>query len=423
MAEYQADIIVIGAGPAGLAAASCAAESGRRVLVLDESPRAGGQIWRHRKRESLPGAARQWLERFDRSGARLLGGTTVVDIAGSTVIAERDGETVIARGDAIILCVGARELFLPFPGWTLPGVVGVGGGQALLKAGTAVRDKRVVIAGTGPLLLPVAAAFANYGASVQLVADQAPFARLFSFGLGLWRSPAKLIDAARYRAAFARTSYANGTWVTRASGDHAVREVEVTDGGRTRTIACDMLCVGYNLVPSVELPRLAGCALDENGSVVVNEQQQTSQPGIYCAGETTGLGGVDAALVEGQIAAYVAVGEAAKAARLFGARNKQRAFAVRLRQTFALRDELRSLPDANTIVCRCEDVRFGQLQACASQRDAKLHTRAGMGPCQGRICGAALRYQFGWNADTIRTPVSPASVAVLAGSGTGASNV
>lgn len=418
MAEYHADIIVIGAGPAGIAAAASAAESGRRVIVLDESPRAGGQIWRHRARGSLPTNARRWLQRFDRSGAQLLSGTTVVDIVTGAVTAERNGETIHARADAIILCVGARELFLPFPGWTLPGVVGVGGGQALLKAGTAVRGKRAVIAGTGPLLLPVAAAFANAGASVRLVADQAPAGRLVSFGLGLWRSPAKILDAALYRSAFVRTKYALGTWVTRANGDDAVREVVVTDGRKTRTLECDLLCVGYNLVPSVELPRLAGCGLDEHGCVIVDELQQTTQPGIYCAGETTGLGGVDSALVEGQIAGHSAAGVTARAARLFSARDSHRGFARRLKQTFELREELRSLPDADTIVCRCEDVRFSQLAACSSQREAKLHTRAGMGPCQGRICGAALRHQFGWNPDTVRNPVAPAAVNTLAGTST-----
>ena len=418
MAELHADIIVVGAGPAGLAAAACAAESGKRVLVLDESPRPGGQIWRHRERRSLPVLAQRWLERFDRSGAKLISGASVVDITEGTVIADRDGEAVITHASAIILCVGARELFLPFPGWTLPGVVGVGGGQALLKAGTSVAGKTAVIAGTGPLLLPVAAAFAKAGANVRLVADQAPLARMASFALGLWRAPAKILDGARYRSAFARTPYKTGTWVTRANGDEVVREVVITDGRSTQTLPCDILCVGYNLVPSVELPRLAGCGLDEHGNVMVNDRQETTQRGVFCAGETTGLGGVDAALVEGQIAGYAAAGVFDRAQRLFGERAKWRAFAHRLKHTFALRDELKKLPDANTIVCRCEDVRYGQLSACASQRDAKLHTRAGMGACQGRICGAALRHHFGWNADTIRTPIAPVTVSTLSAGGT-----
>lgn len=418
MAELHADIIVVGAGPAGLAAACCAAESGRRVVVLDESPRPGGQIWRHRSRDTLPSVARRWLERFDRSGAQLLSGVSVVDIAHGTITGDREGETIAACADAIILCVGARELFLPFPGWTLPGVVGVGGGQALLKAGASVRGKRAVIAGTGPLLLPVAAAFAQAGADVRLVAEQAPFGNLLAFGLGLWKSPAKMLDAIRYRSAFARTPYAFGTWVVRANGDDAIREVVISDGRSTRTLSCDLLCVGYSLVPSVELPRLAGCALDEHGCVIVDERQQTSEVGVYCAGETTGLGGVDAALVEGQIAGYAAAGETRRAASLFGARHAQRNFARRLRHTFALRDELKSLPDADTIVCRCEDVRFGQLKTCTSQREAKLHTRAGMGPCQGRICGAALRHHFGWQPDTVRNPIAPVPVSTLASAGT-----
>ena len=414
MAEQRADVVVVGAGPAGLAAASCAAERGKRVIVLDDSPRPGGQIWRHRSQDSLPAVARTWLTRFERSGATLWSGATVVDLVAGAVQGEREGRPFSINTAAIILCVGARELFLPFPGWTLPGVVGVGGGQALLKAGTNVRGQRVVIAGSGPLILPVAAAMAKAGAKVVSICEQAPFSRLASFALTLWRSPAKVLEAMRYRAAFAGTRFHTGRWIVRANGDDRVRDAVLTDGSREYTIPCDVLCAGFGLVPATELPRLAECALDDDGNVRVDELQQTTQPGIYCAGETTGLGGVDAALVEGQIAGYAAAAATHLARPLFAERDRQKQFAQQLKHSFALRDELRSLATADTIVCRCEDVRFAQLEPCGSLREAKLYTRAGMGPCQGRVCGAALHYQFGWSADTVRVPAAAASVGVLA---------
>ena len=414
MAEQQCDVVVIGAGPAGMAAAGCAAEQGQRVVVFDEGVRAGGQIWRHRSAATLPAGARWWLERFERSGARLISGATVADVCDGEVRAEQNGVAMIVRAPAVILCTGARELFLPFPGWTLPGVLGIGGGQALLKAGMQVSGKRVVIAGAGPLLLPVAAAFAQHGAAVQLVAEQASRARLLKFAAALWRTPGKLLEAARFRGAFGRAEYAAHTWVTRARGDDVVHEVDVTDGTRVRTLPCDLLCVGHGLVPATELARLAGCELDELGNVAVDAFQQSTQHGIYCAGETTGIGGVEAAVIEGQIAGLAAAGEAAHARELFRKRAAQQVFARRLRATFALRAELHRLADADTVVCRCEDVPFGELANGSSMRAAKLRTRAGMGPCQGRVCGSALQELFGWTADTVRLPAAAVKVATLA---------
>ena len=415
MAEYHADLVVVGAGPAGIAAACCAAEAGRRVVMLDESPRPGGQIWRHRERAQLPVQAQRWLTRLDRSGATLLSGVTVIDARGTAVTGERAGATVTVHADAAAYCVGARERFLPFPGWTLPGVVGVGGGQALLKAGMDVRGKRAVVAGSGPLLFPVAAALAKQGALIELVAEQTPLRKLVGFATGLWRSPDKLIEAARYRFDFSRARFAAGSWVVRAEGTSSVEQAVLTDGSSARTIPCDLLCVGYGLVPATELARLAGCALDGDGNVTVDQHQQTSVPNVYCAGETTGVGGVDAALVEGQIAGHAAGrGGAQIRQSLLARRDRYRRFATQLNVAFALRAELRSLAEPNTIVCRCEDVHYDLLAGMKSIREAKLYTRAGMGPCQGRVCGAALQYLFGWSLDTVRLPIAAAQVATLA---------
>jgi len=183
-------VVVVGGGPAGIAAAVHAAEAGARTLLVDEHARPGGQIWRHRGQP--PPSARRWLERFARSGAAVLRGATVVDADGRELLVEHEGRGRRVAFERLVLATGARELFLPFPGWTLPGVVGAGGAQALLKAGARFDGTRVVVAGSGPLLLAVAAALKQEGARVVGIAEQAPLSRLAAFGASLWREPRKV---------------------------------------------------------------------------------------------------------------------------------------------------------------------------------------------------------------------------------------
>jgi NADPH-dependent 2,4-dienoyl-CoA reductase/sulfur reductase-like enzyme len=314
---------------------------------------------------------------------------------------------------AVVLATGARERYLPFPGWTLPGVVGIGGAQALAKAGTDVRGRRVVIAGSGPLLLPVAALLARRGARVSLVAEQAPPERVRGFARSLaLAAPRKLVQAARYRAAFAGTPYRAGTWVVRAEGESHLSAVTLTDGRRRWTEPCDLLATGYGLVPNAELARLLGCELS-GGFVAVNAYQRTSVEGLYAAGEPTGIAGVEAALMEGELAGLAAAGRAAAADERPRALEREHRLAARMEQAFALRLELHALADAETIVCRCEDVRLGQIDPSWCARQAKLYTRAGMGPCQGRVCGPALEHLFGWPPDRVRPPLAVSSVGAL----------
>ena len=415
MHEVRADVVIIGAGPGGIAAAVTAREHGRSVIIIDEAPRAGGQIWRHRDRASLPREARTWLSRLDASGAQLMTSTSAFDASAAPLyidVTRNDTHVRVHAEHALILATGAREIFLPFPGWTLPGVVGVGAAQALMKAGTSVRGMRLVIAGSGPLLLPVAAMAAHEGARVVHVAEQAEPRAVRGFAMSLWRSPGRIAMAARYRAQFLRTPYRSGQWIVRAHGSARVQEAVISDGRRTRTIACDLLCVGYGLTPATEFARLLGAAVDEHG-VRVDDAQRTSLERVFCVGESAGVAGAPSALLQGTVAGTVAAGASvpAKTLRLL---RTERDFAVRLDRAFALRAELNSLAEPDTLVCRCEDVSHGTLTQFASARDAKLQTRAGMGPCQGRVCGTALRQIHGWQYDTVRPPLVPAAVATLA---------
>ena len=409
--ELFCDVAIVGAGPAGIAAACRVADAGRAVVVLDEGLGPGGQIWRPKLGGAQPKVARQWIARLEATRAVVRESTSVYDISrepsGEFVLhAESAGRAVSVRASNVILATGARERFLPFPGWTLPNVLGIGGAQALLKTGLDVAGKRVVIAGSGPLLLPVAASFANAGAKLLLVAEQATAARVRRFATSLWRRPKTLIQAATLRSAFLRTRYAMGTWVRSASGSDAVREVTVTDGRTSETLGCDLLCVAFGLVPNTRLARLVGCEV-ANGTVRVDATQETSIPNVYCAGEPTGIAGVDMALVEGEIAGLAAVGHSVPQ-RLAARRAALEREMTLLDAAFALRPDVTSLAQPDTIVCRCEDVRLRDLDARWTSRQAKLYTRAGMGPCQGRVCGAALESMLGWSQDSVRPPVQPA---------------
>jgi D-hydroxyproline dehydrogenase subunit alpha len=232
------------------------------------------------------------------------------------------------------------------------------------------------------------------------------------FALGLWRRPRRLLDALFYRAASLPARYLAGVWISAASGEDRLREATLTDGSRSWNEPCDFLCCGYGLVANLELPIMMNCAVAD-GRVVVNELQETSVSRIFCAGELTGIGGLELALVEGEIAGLAAAGRIVEAQGLQSRRRSLAAFASDLEASFALRDELLALPRPDTVVCRCEDVTYGRLDPSWSRRQAKLYTRVGMGPCQAKVCGPALELLFGWAADSIRPPLRPTPLSTL----------
>jgi NADPH-dependent 2,4-dienoyl-CoA reductase/sulfur reductase-like enzyme len=411
--DSEFEVVVVGAGPAGLAAACTAAESHRRVALVDETPWIGGQIWRGQAARPTLSSARSWLARFHKSGVMLLDRTCVIGAPQpGLLLAEQDGQPRQIWWKRLIVATGARELFLPFPGWTLPGVMGPGGLLSLVKNGWPVDRQRVVIAGSGPLLLAAAKGLTRHGARVVSIAEQAPWKKVASFGFGLWRHPSKLWQGLSLKVSLRDVRFHYGDWPVRAEGTEQVRSVTLTDGHRTWSEDCDVLACGFGLIPNVELPLLLGCEL-ENRFVQVDSWQGTSVPNVYCAGEPTGIGGADCALVEGAIAGYAAADQTSRAKALFGRRTSWHKFRSDLAQAFVLRPELKSLATEETLVCRCEDVTFARLRQFQSWREAKLHARCGMGPCQGRVCGAATKVIFGWGMESVRPPVSSARVSSL----------
>jgi len=414
----HSEILVVGAGPAGLAAATAAASTCAKVTVLDDNPGPGGQIWRSGiasasiTRDPARDAA---IRCFRESKAVLLAGRRVIDAGPSQTLrtfVEETGVIETFTWDRLILATGARERFLPFPGWTLPGVFGAGGLQALVKGGYSVAGKRVVVAGTGPLLLAVAAHLQEDGAQIVAIAEQAGLGSLLPFATRLLSHPAKLVQGARYRAALSRVPYRTGCWPVAAEGTAKLTAVLLTDGSKTWTEPCDLLACGFHLVPNTELAVLLGCKL-KDGCVSVEPTQETTVENVYCVGEPTGIAGLDAALVQGEIAGLAAAKAETQAKALFKRRDREQAFGKGLDRAFALRPELRTLAQPDTIVCRCEDVRYAQLQSQPSWTDAKLQTRCGMGPCQGRICGPAAQTLFGWQNTSIRPPIFPVPLSAL----------
>ncbi|MDH7599242.1 MAG: FAD/NAD(P)-binding oxidoreductase [Sedimentisphaerales bacterium] len=406
------DVVIVGAGPAGIAAAVTASRFGLKTALVEDSPGPGGQVWQ----ETPSGRpwSRRWLNRLRACGAQVLGGTTAVcPVDQRTLLVETLDDHHVLAWRHLILATGARELLLPMPGWTVPGVFGAAGLARLAKNGWPVAGKKVVVAGSGPLLLPAALTLKRYGARIALIAEQAPIGRLIGFALAcMYLAPAKLLQAWLYGLRLANVRYKMGCWPASVEGDVCLKKVSLVHKGLKIAIDCDILACGFGLVPNLELARLLGCSIQQ-GVVCVDQWQRTSVPGIYAAGEQTCIAGMEHAILSGRIAALVIAGQYQEARPMLGACSRARRFGHALARAFALRPEVLGLADQETIICRCEDVTAGQLQPYTDWRKARLMKRCGMGPCQGRICGAALSHIKAWPYPTARPPLLPTRIATL----------
>ena len=405
MNRRESQVLVVGGGGAGLSAAAAAAQNGAKTVVIDENPGFGGQIWRKSLTRVNTKAARL-VSLLESRGVELLPATTVFDrISRSSVAAELESESIEFEFEKLIIATGARERFLPFPGWTLQNVFGVGGLQALVKGGYSIKNKRIVIAGTGPLLPAVAEFLVDHGGKLVIIAEQARLSSLIAFGYASVGLPSKLSQAVKL---LPKTlgRYRTGSYVSCAFGDEGVNSVEIESNRTTVVYDCDILATGFHLVPNLELPRLFGLNCTASGCKV-DRFQRTSNNQVFAVGETTGVGGIELAQIEGTIAGLSAVGADSEAAAFFKKRSRYQRFSDALEKAFLIRQEILELSDDETLVCRCEDVSFGRLREFRSWRDAKLKTRCGMGPCQGRICGAATELLFGWSPQSVRSPIVP----------------
>ncbi|QPZ38056.1 NAD(P)/FAD-dependent oxidoreductase [Paramicrobacterium chengjingii] len=456
-------IVVIGAGPAGLAAARSALRAGADVTLLDSSDQLGGQFWRH-----LPDAAHAAKQRVLHHGWSTFEALasevtqhpscTLVQNAQVWLIEQRDdgaprvhahvgpvdsvGRTALTlEPEALILATGAHDRTLPFPGWTLPGVYTAGAAQALAKSERIALGSRAIVAGAGPFLLPVAQSLALTGARVLGVYEATTTAALMrGWGAKPWQLGAavgKMPELAGYVAGHVRHGipYFTGRAVIEAHGTDRVEAATVARvdaswspiAGTETTIETDAVCVSHGFTPRLELAIAAGCSITAERFVEVDVRQQTSIRGVYAAGELTGIAGADAALAEGSIAGHFAARgpRSAEISRAARARDRFVSFGDRLDAVHAPRPGWTSWLRDDTTVCRCEEVTSGELASIQSQtascglRSLKLSTRAGLGICQGRICGRSVEELLGGTfADGVATDrrpiVSPVRIGDLA---------
>jgi D-hydroxyproline dehydrogenase subunit alpha len=256
------------------------------------------------------------------------------------------------------------------------------------------------------LLVAVAAYLRQHGAEIPIICEQASWISLARFGATLSKHPTKIIQTISLKRELWRVPFSANSWPVAAEGDRSLTAVVISQNGKTQKISSDYLACGFHLLPNTELPVLLGCQI-QHGCIWVGDLQQTSVPNIFCAGEPTGIGGLELSLVEGQITGLAAAGKRERAKKLFNKRDKLRKFARALERAFAPRSELRRLPLPETLICRCEDISYSRLAEHTSWRAAKLYTRCGMGPCQGRICGPVTEFLFRWRPDSVRPPVFP----------------
>lgn len=455
----KTDLLIVGGGPAGMAAALEATGMGIDVLVVDENPAPGGQIYRSVERDLLQGrgildddyrSGGQLAQQFAACGCKIGFSTTVWSIeAGGAEAAFRVGlsqrdyaRTIFAN--AIIVAPGALERPFPIPGWTLPGVMTAGAVQALLKGNAVVPDGPVVLAGTGPLLLLMAAECVRSGVPVTALLDTTPWRNWFralphfaSFLCSpwVWKGIRLLLEVR------SKTRIISGVTSIEALGEEQLQEVRFTVGGRTQTIPATTLLLHQGVVPHTNLAMAAGCEHHWNDrrlcfEPVVDVYCETGITGLFVAGDGAAVGGAKAAEKQGRLAAL-------GVAKRLGRVNPEAAEASALPIRAALRRDLRGrsfldvayrpagnfrIPDDRVTVCRCEGVSAGSIRA-ATKRGAqgpnqvKTFLRSGMGPCQGRLCGLTLTEIM---ADTsgrppgeigyyhLRYPIKPITLGALA---------
>jgi NADPH-dependent 2,4-dienoyl-CoA reductase/sulfur reductase-like enzyme len=449
------DLAIIGAGPAGMAAAATAAEAGLSVCVLDEQPRAGGQIYREVERAA--GRRGDILGKDYTQGAPLVAGLRaagITHLAGTVVWAIEDGFRISYTKDGaaaqigaarVLLATGALERPMPLPGWTLPGVMTAGAGQILLKQ-SGVLARRAVLVGSGPLLYLIAAQMVRAGTpplamvETQTRADLLHAMRHLGGALRGWRY---LLKGLGLLAGIVRARVPRYTGATEIGieGDDRAEAVTFESRGRARRIACDTVFLHHGVVPNTQAARALNVHHVWNAAQhcfvpVLDAWGQSEVPGVLVAGDGTGIGGAKAADIAGRLAALRVAEDLGRMDRTTRDRHAAPLHAARARE-LAARPFLDAAyppfagalsPADDTVICRCEEVTAGDIRGyarigCLGPNQAKAFGRAGMGPCQGRYCGltvtALLAAANGQTPEAtgyyrIRPPLKPVTLGELA---------
>ncbi|MSO75804.1 MAG: FAD-dependent oxidoreductase [Alphaproteobacteria bacterium] len=456
----QYDLAIVGGGPAGMAAAVRAAAFGLHTVLFDEQPAPGGQIYR--AIEAVAGGRPQDLpilgpeyrrgialvEAFRKCDATYCPGTSVWQLTRELELGIVDaGGARMVHARHVLLATGALERPVPFPGWTLPGVMTAGAAQGLLKASGMLPDVPVVFYGGGPLLYQFAWQLAQAGVPVAAILDTGRRANYVAAAPYLPAALAagdyvakglRLLNGIRRH----RIPIMRGVSDFQALGNDRVREVAYRQGGTTHHMAAGLVLVHAGVVANCQLTQSVPCRHEWYGPQrawrpVTDPWGNTDLAGIQVAGDCGGIGGADAAVHAGRIAAFEA---ARRLGRLSGDQRDTLAHPDRLawRRHLLARPFLDALyppspgtlaPDDATLICRCEEVTAGAIRAAVrlggtGPNQVKSYTRAGMGPCQGRECGltvteiiAAERGLAPEAVGTyrIRPPIKPLTVGQMAG--------
>ncbi|MFD4637195.1 FAD-dependent oxidoreductase [Lentzea sp. NPDC058436] len=411
-------VVVVGAGPAGMAAARTAADAGAEVVMVDSEPEAGGQYLRGRVRFAHPGVTHLrdtevWMVEGNRLHLRgpsvgegearegeanaaacavpaptapptFAAAAAPAPAAPATPSANETDRLVSSRllaFDSLVIATGAYDRPLPFPGWDGPGVITAGAAQALAKQGVTLAE-RVIVTGTGPFLLPVATALQDLGATLVGVYEANSPTRWLREAKAIAANRHKIRELAAYRTVLPRLQTRtaviakHGDRVTVAKLDSQWRPVS------HRTEHADLVCVGYGFLPRTDL---VPDASRTDGFYDVDDHQRTSIANVYAAGEVTGIGGADLAEAEGVVAGAAAAHHTPPAKALESVR-RGRLFGQALARAHAVQPGWKSWLQPDTTVCRCEEVRLEDLNDSKTMRELKLTSRVAMGRCQGRIC-------------------------------------
>jgi NADPH-dependent 2,4-dienoyl-CoA reductase/sulfur reductase-like enzyme len=450
-------VVIVGAGPAGMAAAIEAVARGCRVTLIDEAALPGGQIYRQSdpalkgQEFSEPTEQRRkhrLLEDFQRasSGIDYRPNTTVFALfpGGEIHIAQGDA-TEVLRPDAVILATGVREKAIPFPGWTTPGVMFAGGAQAILKSQRELPGRQAVVAGCGPLPMVVAAQLLRAGGDVRALAMLNPLGKVVGHLGDLLQGADIVYEGLRYAATILRNRVPRlaGHLPIRAIGRERLEAVVLarlqSDGrvvpGSEREIACDLLALNYGFLANSELVALAGAKMRHDpvcGWIPeIDTLGRTSVPGVYAAGDGAGLRGALIAEIEGRIvgAAAASTNVTVSGAEIDTALRRRRRyqnFQRAVRAMLQVPESAWRLVTDETIVCRCENVRLGEIRGAFAEghltlNAVKRNVRSGMGWCAGRMClhsvAALTALHTGKTSREMMTPrpmIRPVSFAALA---------
>jgi thioredoxin reductase/bacterioferritin-associated ferredoxin len=453
------NLIVLGAGPAGAAAAIKARSLGLSVAVIDEAPAAGGQVYRAPSpalTAALPDADRAKGDalraKLAASGAVLYASHRVWSLTpGFSVIAIGPDGPLTLEAPNLIVAAGAIERHIPVTGWTLPGVIGLAGATILLKAHGVLPGRRVVVAGSGPLLLLVASKIVAAGGEVAAVVDAAPRTGWLAKAGAMLARPDLMAKGASWLFALlkARVPIHSGAAIRTIHGTDGVESVTIGPvdrdwrpvGNAERTIAADAVCLGFGLLPATEVTRLLGAEHryePELGGWVpaVDASLQTSVPGLFVAGDGAGVRGADAAPLSGELAALGVIsrlghgGElSSEATKIEANWRKSARFGAAMSALAMPPPAAAAMIDSGTTVCRCEGLTRATLDTAIAAgartlADLKATTRCGMGPCGGRVCGEAaamlIAAATGWDREAIgqpsaRPPLRPVPLAAITG--------